>query len=38
MLGQVEFVDMFALSIDSGFNRLALMTGSNSFLGIATKL
>ena len=38
MLGQIEFVDMLALSIDSGFNRLALVTGSNSFLGITTKL
>lgn len=40
MLDQPEFVDMFALNIDSGFNRLAPVAkrNSNSFLGVAAEL
>lgn len=39
MLGQTEFVGMFALSIDSRFNRLAPVTRRNfhSFLGVSAE-
>ena len=33
VLGLIEFVDMLALSIDSRFNILALVIGSNNFGG-----
>lgn len=40
MLDQIEFVDLFALSTDSGFNRLASVTkiNSKSFLEVSTEL